>query len=318
MSTELLSYPELENLSFRDEDTVLKISKREIEAMADSEIERIAKKHGSVEDAPEGYELCPDDIAMIRAVSDNPKYNKPMIPLTVGKGIYNIELEEAIIGMKEKETRTVILEEGEVQVTVLKIKTKTVPSISWDLIKDDLGDGYESISSIDELRRSLIDEAMEMYKYDSFYGRAASYMRDLIVEKCDYELDMKEFSDYRDRIINSIKKGASEEGMTTLEYMCTLFGGSEEIGTDNVEKRVEYNIKNDYLFLVYAKKIAEKNNIQVSHSEYEKFVEDYCQEMGVTKDEVEREFSFEMYSLQYIESMVQNMIIEKYMSVLKV
>lgn len=316
MSTKLLSYPKISDIKFREEDLELKISKQEIEAMADSELERIAKQHGKVEEATSDHGVSDGDIVMMRTKSENSKYNKPMIPVTVGKGIYNADIEENIIGMKQNESKDIALDGFTVNVTILKIKTKTVPQLTLEMVNNEMKSQGDEFSSIDEFRASLIEDAIEMYKFDSYYGKISSYVRDFIVEKSEYEIDEKEAEEYRNKIISAIEKEASDEKMELKEYMATLFASESDV--ENIEERVDYNIRNDYLFSVYAKELGKENNISVSEADYEKFVRECIAEGNGTEEEIKSQMPFEIYESQCIDGNVQNMIIEKYFNELKV
>jgi len=67
------------------------------------------------------------DTAVLETVSSLPKFNKPRVTVTLGRGLYNKELENALIGCKVGNTVSLTIQEQPVRATVLELKRKQAP-----------------------------------------------------------------------------------------------------------------------------------------------------------------------------------------------
>ncbi len=67
-----------------------------------------------------------DSITMA-TVSNIPKFNKPSVKVSLGRGLYNKELEDMVLGKKIGDQFSLIIQEEPVSVTILDIKRKTAP-----------------------------------------------------------------------------------------------------------------------------------------------------------------------------------------------
>ena len=84
---------------------------------------------------PEGTAAEEGDTAVLRTESELPKFNKPGVTVTLGRGLYNRDLEAALIGLKVGETACVTVNDQSVKATVLTLKRKQVPEPTDEMVK---------------------------------------------------------------------------------------------------------------------------------------------------------------------------------------
>ena len=84
---------------------------------------------------PDGTAAEEGDTAVLRTESDIPKFNKPSVTVTLGRGLYNRDLEAAVIGLKVGETASVTVGDRPVKATVLALKRKQVPEPTDEMVR---------------------------------------------------------------------------------------------------------------------------------------------------------------------------------------
>ena len=84
---------------------------------------------------PDGTAAEEGDTAVLMTESDIPKFNKPSVTVTLGRGFYNRDLEAAVIGLKAGETASVTVGDQPVKATVLALKRKQVPDPTDEMVK---------------------------------------------------------------------------------------------------------------------------------------------------------------------------------------
>ena len=116
---------------------------------AETELRRIALPYVRWEPAAEA---AAGDLAICRMRSDLPRFERPKLKLMLGSGMFRREIEEAAVGMKPGEEKTVDLPEGAVQLTLLEVSRQTVPEPDDEMVR---ALGLEGIGSVEEYRAHL-------------------------------------------------------------------------------------------------------------------------------------------------------------------
>lgn len=106
----------------------------------DEEIKELAKKSIVREqlvltELSKGTPAGIGDTAILKTESGISKFNKPSVTVTLGRGLYNKELENAVVGKKVGETADVTINDQPVKATVLVLKRKQVPEPSDEMVK---------------------------------------------------------------------------------------------------------------------------------------------------------------------------------------
>ena len=314
MKSKVVFFPKLEELCFKDEDLAFKVSDEELNLLVKDEMDRIAKKHGKIVETESDYTIEFGDIVMLRAKSKNPKYNKPMIPVTVGKNIFNEILESEIMGMKKGEKKSISLQGDDVEVEILKIKTREIPDLTLDMINEEAEGEFEEFKSIEDFQSLLKEQAEEMMVMDYYYRGPAVYVKDEIISKMEVEISEEEYEIYRNKVLMSIKKEAMHEEIPFEEFLFTMFEDTSQLTPENIMEKVEKNIRRDFIFKLYAESMADEVDRDEIEKEYDNNIKGYCMEMNIPEDEMKKEFTLDDFISQYMVMNVQNMILDKYLS----
>lgn len=105
-----------------------------------AELKKLARK-GVVKDQlvlaplPEGACAQLGDTLTLRTVSELPKFNKERVTVSIGRGLYDKGLEEALAGKKVGEGCEVAVKGKPVSATVLEIKRKTAPEPTDEMVE---------------------------------------------------------------------------------------------------------------------------------------------------------------------------------------
>lgn len=98
------------------------------------------------------------DSLTVSVVGPIPKFNKAKLPLTIGNHLYSAPLEDALVGVKTGESRTVTLEEiGEVTATVLSARRKSAPEPTDEMAA---AQGVENVRTVAEYRAWLREQML--------------------------------------------------------------------------------------------------------------------------------------------------------------
>ncbi len=112
----------------------------------------------------EDAEIQAGDVVLLHTESGLSKFNKAKVPVTVGAGLYDNELEQAIIGLKVGDCKTVAVKNTPVSVKILQIKRKIVPELTDELVEEQ---AIEDVHILTEYRKYYREKMM-----DSDIGRA--------------------------------------------------------------------------------------------------------------------------------------------------
>lgn len=94
----------------------------------------IVKEHMVLLPVPEGEPAQPGDTVTMATVSEVPKFNKPRVTASLGRGLYNNDLEAMAIGKKVGDSFRLTIQEKEVSVTILEIKRKSAPEPTDEMV----------------------------------------------------------------------------------------------------------------------------------------------------------------------------------------
>lgn len=84
---------------------------------------------------PEGEAAQVGDTAALKTVSDLPKFNKERVTVTLGRGLYNRELEDALVGRRVGDSVSLIVQEKPVTAMILELKRKQTPEPTDEMVE---------------------------------------------------------------------------------------------------------------------------------------------------------------------------------------
>lgn len=204
---------------------------------------------------------------------ENEDYSGEEEDIVLGEGYIYPEVEDALIGMKPGENKTVEVElteeyadeeeigkKASVDVTLNEISVEEFPEYNDSFVKENMN--FDSVAAYEEsVKQDLIDEKNEEYKYVA------------IGEIIDVLLNNSEFDGYPDELYaqcednyeNENAYSAAMYGME-LEEFEDLFGIDEESRKQEIQDRVNTEL------IIGA--IAQAEQIKCSKAEITEFIED--------------------------------------------
>ena len=181
---------------------------------------------------PEGTAAEEGDTAVLKTESELPKFNKPGVTVTLGRGLYNRDLETAVIGLKAGDTAAVTVNGQPVKATVLALKRKQVPEPTDEMVralgqKDLKGDPIGTVEEYEAYIREqktletlfnvgyyVMEDILRDYKVEDFdeddiriLGELeAENFRKLFLEKEGIDLTKEVPQGWRDQGVNSLEE----------------------------------------------------------------------------------------------------------------
>ena len=123
----------------------------------DAELKELARKSIVREQLvlvtlPEQETAAVGDTAVLKVRGKTPKYNKERVTVTLGRGLYNKDLEAVLIGKKAGEAVELLVDENSVCATVLELKRKQAPEPTDEMVaqlqvKDQQGNPISTVAA---------------------------------------------------------------------------------------------------------------------------------------------------------------------------
>lgn len=94
----------------------------------------IVKDHLVLQPLPEGTKAEIGDTLTLKTVSELPKFHKEKVAVSIGRGLYDKGLEEALVGKQVGDSVSVLVKEQNVTATVLEITRKVAPMPTDEMV----------------------------------------------------------------------------------------------------------------------------------------------------------------------------------------
>ena len=130
---------------------------------------------------PEGTPAAQGDTAVLQTVSALPKFNKERVAVSLGRGLYNKELELALIGRRVGEQLRLTVQDCPVEVRLLELKRKQAPEPTDEMVaaleqKDLQGNPLLTVAAYrDYIRKTKTEEALANINYYTMEKILADY-----------------------------------------------------------------------------------------------------------------------------------------------
>ncbi len=151
----------------------------------DGELAALSRSHAQERDVEE---VRTGDSVVCRGESAVGRWNKPVLLFYPGHGLCEKVLEDALIGMKAGENRTVAASEGDVTLTVTRVIRREAHPIDDELVKLEAVEGVETLADY----RKWYREKTETWNRNHDKGYLARHLLNEIIEKSEYEIDQAE------------------------------------------------------------------------------------------------------------------------------
>ena len=214
-------------------------------------------------------------------------------PLEIGSNTFIPGFEDAVLGMKPNETKTIDLKfpdnytpdlagkKVKFEVTVKEIKTRILPEINDEFFEDL---GYDKVTNEKELKeevKKILTERKQQEIDDK-------YIEDILSKASDnmkVEINEEIIHDEIHRLLQQFEEQLKMQGLTLEQYYEFTKMTHEDLHK-NMEPEAIRRIK--YRFLL--EEVAEKEKIEVTEKEADKDADEMAKNYGITKDELMKAF----------------------------
>ncbi len=173
------------------------------------------------------------DAAVLTLISELSRFHRPMVPVAVGSGMYDRELEEQLLGRTVGETFTAQVQGTPVTVTVKQATRVVFPELTDKLVAEHAAsqEGMETVRTVVDFRRWVEERYREEKRQDAFYtGMGAC--RDYVMAHSQWEFDESELADLiagnRDFQRQTAKRRGLDYDTMPDEDFLRLFGKSRD------------------------------------------------------------------------------------------
>lgn len=173
---------------------------------------RLITKEGKTTVKPETVEK--GDVVTLALESALPRFNRPAVPVNVGSGMYDPELEAALVGRKVGDSFTTPVQGTPVQVTVKSALRNVYPQPTDTMAAAYAKgrDGMEDVKTVSD----YVEYVKKDYREDrrlTEMGKAVNGILDYVFANSEFELDEGELQEVLDREIDLARRDAAEEKM---------------------------------------------------------------------------------------------------------
>lgn len=310
MKSSLIAGPKIEELAFLPEQLTLTVNKSEVDQFIAEEFARVAKQHGQISQLEAGVAIGDGDIVEATFASVLEKFNKT-VPLALGRGFFDKEVEAAMVGMAVGEEKTFTIQEEAVTITILSAKRKLIPEVTGAMLAEEFGEFYPDAQTVAEFEEHFFQDRLEDYKYDQYFNGAAGYISDVLLKSIEVASDEAEYQAFKEEIWESLKLEAKEMESEFEPYLHTVFTHDDQ-PVEDIYQVVEETIKRDFVFYVYAYHTLKDEVTPPTEADYEAELAGWAAEGDKTVEELKAMMPYSgAIKRAYIEE-AQNRILNKF------
>lgn len=266
-------------------------------------------------------EIGANDIAVIKICGKSDRYNKEQAEITIGLDVYNSDIENALLGMKIGESKTLITEGEEVTFTVKSIRKKVYSEITLDKIKLE----EPSINSIEEYEEKIYNKLCNEIIYEKSSTLQIRPMIDKLVKQADVEFEMTDFEEellkYFDSQFLSLsheetimrKRAALKEGDYVVSYLKEGVSKEEFIDSlseEELNKFFDYGTKVDLGDILKKKALCEENGIDLSEEAYDKYINETSIRYNMPQETLKKQYPYFVFKYFSLDNKVQELLLD--------
>lgn len=270
-----------------------------------------------------------DIIALKVFASCDERYNKDNVEIAVGMNLYNKDIEDALIGMRINESKTISIDGLDITFNVLSIKKKVYSEITLEKVKAE----DPSITSVDEYKDKiyqkicdkLIRDKAEKLQINPMIKKLFNTVdikfnyeeidKDIIkthsevLEQLDQSLKDESAHDYIAEFIRNILINGDyvnmilKDGMIKEEYVTSL---NDEDLMKCYKEELSLGTCKMYIKISFC----EKNGMDLSKEAYENMVRKQSEIYNMTVEMYKEKNSYLNYRFFYIDNSLKKLLID--------
>lgn len=227
------------------------------------------------------------DVVLLSLESEMPKFNRPMVPVTVGGNLFDAEFEKQLAGHTVGETFTVTVQDKPVTVTV-KQASRTVFPEATDEMAAAYAAEHEEFSNavtVEKYRSCVIEKYIAEQKQQILFS-AMDAVSEYVLTNSDFNFSEDEISERMDKakkeICQSLKDDGKDLELLTAEELDMYFGISSLTEFEKALKtNIEWSIASDLWLLA----IHQKDSVDQIGDDPWAFLQEYVEEnLNITEE----------------------------------
>lgn len=308
VSAEVVVKPEVTLGDYKDL-AVKKSAVRVTEKDIDAEVEALQKNHATLV-LKEGGKVAEGDTAIIdfEGFKDGVAFaggKGENHPLEIGSGQFIPGFEEKLVGMKEGEARDIEVTFPEAyhaeelagapvtfKVTVHEIKTRELPAVDVEFIKELKREGIETVEQL----RNDLKETIRTRKQQENDGKYRTEVIEKVVKNAKLELQPEMIDEQVSRMIQEFEQQLSMQGMKLEDYV-KFTGASLEGMRAEMRPQAEQNIRETLVI----EAIADAEKIEVIDADLDVRFQEMADMYQMKVSEIKQYFGGNTESLKYEE-----------------
>lgn len=153
------------------------------------------------------------DVVILSLESELPKFNRPMVPVTVEGNLFDAELEKQLSGHSVGENFTVMVQGKTVTVTVKQASRTTFPEPTDEMAAAYAAEheDFAGISTVEEYRSRVIEKYLAEQRQDAIF-KGMDEVLDYVLTHSDWNFDEDEVNERMEESLNEIREQLKDEG----------------------------------------------------------------------------------------------------------
>ncbi len=165
-------------------------------------------------------EVRKGDVVVLALESELPKFNKPMVPVTVGGGLYDAELESQLVGLHAGQTAELTVQGKRVTATVKSAKRTVFPEPTDEDVRAYAATAYdmEGVDTVAAYRAKLVEDYCTEQRNHAIYGTMQDIM-DHVLTHSDWAFDEGELDEFYRESMESLRDQLRRDENLELDEM---------------------------------------------------------------------------------------------------
>lgn len=279
--SKLIKLANFEDMEVEVDRLGIPMTEEKIETM----LNKIAKKNIIMDEVDK---VEKGDILILDLSSHEEKFNKKNLPVTVGIGLFNLEIEKELLGMKKAQSRLLNLNGTDIKVEVKSIKRRRIPEVTDELIEKMNINGVNTLEKYKEL---LIKEDLKAQRMDILPQKSLEY----VINNSTYIISEDDMEALYKEEIKELEAQANLEKTTSEEYVKDIYGITLEEFTAWIKENLTMTLKHMLIGMEYEN----KNNAYLTEEIYETELNTYAEENQIELYKAKEIISYKLYHTRW-------------------
>lgn len=242
----------------------------------------------------DGTQANRGDAAVCTLQSENPRFNKPAVPIAVGAGLLPAAIEQTVEGMQVGEVRTALADGVRVTIQLRSVKNKNLPELTDALIA---ASNLEGVQTVEDYRGLLAKRQREEKAVHVSYD-AAQYIMRTVLQETEFILFKEDWDYVADLELARNAELCRQDGLDMKTMTAADFAGRIPVSCyDGVVSLVKTNAWRTLRNYLLGKLYAEAEGFAPNRESYERYIAAYCRQWRVSEADARRSNTYDYYMI---------------------